>query len=86
MENFPEKILAAVFVTALMPGPTLNVTEVYNESCSAVLPELDNRVTYDNGPTNPPTTLILGPKYLATNVYQLRCEQEMKGCDSPEEL
>ncbi|KAK4740071.1 hypothetical protein R3W88_003768 [Solanum pinnatisectum] len=67
VETFPEKISSAVFVTALMPGPTLNESI----SCSAVLPELDNRVTYDNGPTSPPTTLILGWKLLASNLYQL---------------
>ncbi|KAF3667800.1 putative receptor protein kinase TMK1-like [Capsicum annuum] len=71
METFPEKISAAVFVTALMPSPPLNATIVYTESCDAVLPELDNRVTYDNGPENPPTTLVLGPKFMATNLYHL---------------
>lgn len=30
----------------------------------------DNRIIYDNGPTNPPTTYILGPKYMETDVYQ----------------
>ncbi|XP_049385509.1 methyl jasmonate esterase 1-like [Solanum stenotomum] len=71
METFPEKISSVVFVTALMPGPTLNASIVYTQSSSAVLPELDNRVTYDNGPTSPPTTLILGSKFLASNLYQL---------------
>ncbi|KAK4724706.1 hypothetical protein R3W88_027485 [Solanum pinnatisectum] len=71
MEIFPEKIPVAVFVTALMPGPTLNAATLYTQTFSAVIGQLDNRVTYDNGLTNPPTTLILGPKYLATNIYQL---------------
>ncbi|XP_059276610.1 methyl jasmonate esterase 1-like [Lycium ferocissimum] len=69
METFPEKIAVAVFVAALMPGPNLNATTLYFETFNAVIPQLDNRVTYDDGPTNPPTTLILGPKYLATNFY-----------------
>ncbi|XP_059314098.1 methyl jasmonate esterase 1-like [Lycium ferocissimum] len=69
METFPEKILVAVFVTALMPGPNINVTTVYTELLNAVS-QLDNRLIYDNGPTNPPTTLVIGPKYLATNIYQ----------------
>ncbi|CAN4107641.1 unnamed protein product [Withania somnifera] len=71
METFPEKISVAVFVAALMPGPTFNASTVYTETCNVILPELDNRVTYDNGPMNPPTTLILGPKFLAANVYHL---------------
>ncbi|PHT64392.1 Methylesterase 10 [Capsicum annuum] len=31
IETFPEKILVAVFVTALMPGPTLNASTVYTK-------------------------------------------------------
>ncbi|KAM2605318.1 hypothetical protein TB2_034135 [Malus domestica] len=32
---------------------------------------LDSRYTYDQGPSNPPTTLIFGPLYLVSRVYQL---------------
>ncbi|PHT41976.1 hypothetical protein CQW23_20830 [Capsicum baccatum] len=71
METFPEKISVAVFLSALMPGPSINVTTVYTMASSAVITQFDNRVTYDNGPENPPTTLILGPKFLATNFYQM---------------
>ncbi|XP_059314102.1 methyl jasmonate esterase 1-like [Lycium ferocissimum] len=78
MESFPEKTSTAVFVTALMPGPTLSATTLYIESFSGVLSQLDNRVTYDNGPTNPPTTFILGPKYLATYLYQRSPIQDLE--------
>ncbi|XP_055814773.1 methyl jasmonate esterase 1-like [Solanum dulcamara] len=73
MESFPEKISVAVFVTAHMPGPTLNVTSLFNKLnyFSRRVSQLDNRVTYDNGPTNPPTTFIFGTKYLARKTYQL---------------
>ncbi|CAN4107636.1 unnamed protein product [Withania somnifera] len=69
METFPEKISVAIFVTGLMPGPNINVTTVYTELLKSVS-QPDNLVIYDNGPTNPPTTFILGPKYTATNIYQ----------------
>ncbi|KAK4740084.1 hypothetical protein R3W88_003781 [Solanum pinnatisectum] len=71
MESFPEKVSVAVFVTALMPGQTLNAATIYTEllAFTGVLSALANRVTYDNGPTNPPTTLSYGPKYLATKFY-----------------
>jgi len=36
---------------------------------SGALTLLDNRVAYDNGPTNPPTTFSYGPKYLAVKLY-----------------
>ncbi|KAF3630207.1 methyl jasmonate esterase 1-like [Capsicum chacoense] len=77
METFPEKISVAVFLSALMPGPSINVTTVYTMASSAVITQFDNRVTYDNGPENPPTTLILGPKFLATNFYQMSPIQDL---------
>ncbi|XP_049350438.1 methyl jasmonate esterase 1-like [Solanum verrucosum] len=71
METFPQKISVAVFLSALMPGPILNVTDIYTKALNATIVQLDNRVAYDNGPTNPPATLILGLNYLAASVYQL---------------
>ncbi|XP_006346489.2 polyneuridine-aldehyde esterase-like [Solanum tuberosum] len=71
METFPDKISAAVFLSGLMPGPNINATTVYTKAINAVITQLGTRVTYDNGPTNPPTTVILGPKYLGTYIYQL---------------
>ena len=43
MENFPEKISVAVFVTASMPGPTLNIStlaEVLDTYCYFLLGNL----------------------------------------------
>ncbi|XP_055815779.1 methyl jasmonate esterase 1-like [Solanum dulcamara] len=71
METFPEKISVAVFLSGVMPGPNINASTLYTQTLNAVITHLDNRVTYDHGPTNPPTSLILGPKYLATNIYHL---------------
>ncbi|CAN4107638.1 unnamed protein product [Withania somnifera] len=70
MERFPEKISVAIFVTALMPGPTLDAATIFNETSSEAI-QLDNRLTFDNGAANPPTTFIFGPKYLASFVYPL---------------
>ncbi|XP_059314101.1 methyl jasmonate esterase 1-like [Lycium ferocissimum] len=72
MESFPEKISVAVFVTALMPGPTLNATTIFTDMPSrGAISAPDNRITYDNGPTNPPTTFSFGLEYLASYLYQL---------------
>ncbi|XP_060169306.1 methyl jasmonate esterase 1-like [Lycium barbarum] len=71
MESFPENILVSIFVIAGMPGPTLNATTIYSKGNRLLASQLDNRVTYDNGPNNPPTTFNFGPKYLASNLYQL---------------
>ncbi|KAM3341143.1 methyl jasmonate esterase 1-like [Capsicum galapagoense] len=70
MEIFPEKISVAVFVAALMPGLILDAATIFNESSSVAF-ILDNRVTFDNGPTNPPTTISFGPKFLASYDYPL---------------
>ncbi|OIT06035.1 salicylic acid-binding protein 2 [Nicotiana attenuata] len=71
METFPKKISAAVFVTAAMPSPTLNISTLMKELLRKQNPQLDNHYTYDNGPNNPPTTFNFGQKHLATYVYQL---------------
>ncbi|KAF3630203.1 hypothetical protein P3S67_019913 [Capsicum chacoense] len=70
MEIFPEKISVAVFVAALMPGLILDAATIYNETSSGTF-ILDNLITFDNGPTNPPTTVSFGPKFLASYIYPL---------------
>ncbi|KAA8536157.1 hypothetical protein F0562_028635 [Nyssa sinensis] len=77
METFPEKISVAVFVTALMPGPTLNISTLNQKALSREESQLDNRYTYDDGPNNPPTTFIFGPMFLAAKVYQLSPTQDL---------
>ena len=32
---------------------------------------MDTQYTFDNGPINPPTSLVFGPEYLAAKLYQL---------------
>ncbi|KAK4848142.1 hypothetical protein QYF36_009765 [Acer negundo] len=76
MERFPSKISVAVFVTAGMPGPDLNISTLNQESFRRQGSMLDSKYTYDNGPNNPPTTITLGPLYLASNVYQLSPTQD----------
>ncbi|KAJ4830101.1 hypothetical protein Tsubulata_017788 [Turnera subulata] len=71
MEKFPDKVSVAVFATALMPGPALNISALYQESLRTIDSMLDSRYAYDDGPNNPPTTLIFGPIFLASKVYQL---------------
>ncbi|KAI4376008.1 hypothetical protein MLD38_013809 [Melastoma candidum] len=71
MELFPEKIAAAVFVTAIMPGPTLNASTVNQKALASSGGALDSTFSYNNGPDNPPTSLLLGPLLLATRFYQL---------------
>ncbi|KDP38249.1 hypothetical protein JCGZ_04892 [Jatropha curcas] len=69
MELFPEKIYAAVFLTAIMPGPSLNLSTITQESERRVGDQLDNRYTRGDG--NTPATLTLGPMFLKSRMYQL---------------
>ncbi|KAK8509025.1 hypothetical protein V6N13_130770 [Hibiscus sabdariffa] len=71
MERFPEKISVAVFVTATMPGPTLNVSVLLQKALSDQDAQIDNRFTYDDGASSPPTTFAFGPMFLCSKVYQL---------------
>ncbi|KAL4383264.1 hypothetical protein GQ457_15G013780 [Hibiscus cannabinus] len=89
MEMFPEKISVAVFVTASMPGPTLNVsvllcwildykTGQFKKSLFDVCNyQMDNRFTYDDGASSPPTTFTFGPMFLCSKVYQLSPPEEL---------
>ncbi|XP_052191761.1 methyl jasmonate esterase 1-like [Diospyros lotus] len=71
MENFPHKISLAVFVTAMMPGPTLNISTLLQESLKRRESTLDSRFIYGDGPNRPATGFVFGPLYLAEKVYQL---------------
>ncbi|PHT64391.1 hypothetical protein T459_31742 [Capsicum annuum] len=55
---------------------TFPETTIYTEFVNSAS-QPDNRVIYDNGPTNPPTTFIIGPKYLETNLYQRSPSQDL---------
>ncbi|BFG38966.1 hypothetical protein CerSpe_252400 [Prunus speciosa] len=76
MERFPEKIAAAVYVTAFMSGPTLNYSTILTE-VNKRLDYLDTQYRYDNGTNNPPTSFLFGPKALALKIYQLSPAQDI---------
>ncbi|XP_015944418.1 methyl jasmonate esterase 1-like [Arachis duranensis] len=76
MEHFPHKISVAVFVTAFMPGPTANISAMYQMAFSNSGSLLDNHYTYDEGRNKPATTFAFGPHYLASRLYQLSSKQD----------
>ncbi|XP_052195916.1 salicylic acid-binding protein 2-like isoform X2 [Diospyros lotus] len=78
MERFPEKISAAVFVTALMPSykePPATLLQQLFKRTTWVESLLDSRLEFDGGLENPPTSAIFGPEYMATYLYQ-HCQPE----------
>ncbi|KAJ9170761.1 hypothetical protein P3X46_018841 [Hevea brasiliensis] len=71
MENFPEKILVAVFVTAYMPNfihpPVTLVQEFFKRTPPESL--LDCQITFHQGPENLPISAAFGPQYLEAMMY-----------------
>nr|XP_023926575.1 polyneuridine-aldehyde esterase-like isoform X1 [Quercus suber]XP_023926576.1 polyneuridine-aldehyde esterase-like isoform X1 [Quercus suber] len=76
MEKFPEKISVAVYATALMPGPDLDFLALKEEISQRLDPLKDSQFTFDRGPNNAPTSLLLGYKSMATKLYQFSPPEE----------
>ncbi|KAE8699981.1 putative Methyl esterase 10 [Hibiscus syriacus] len=80
MESFPTKVSAAVYLTALMPNlhsPIATaVAEFFKRATGE--PKMDSELWFDDGPENPPTRALPGPKYIAANVYQLSPKEDIE--------
>ncbi|CAI0429579.1 unnamed protein product [Linum tenue] len=80
METFAEKVAVAVFVTAFM--------RANSSSWCRLLPS-KRRVfqatrfhgyrilSFHDGPENPPTSMLFGPKAMATKLYQLSPPEDL---------
>ncbi|WOL06741.1 hypothetical protein Cni_G15475 [Canna indica] len=77
MERFPEKISAAVFVTALMPSPTTSVTQIAEKFFEGHPLEayLDSEVEITDDLRS--FSITFGYKYLATKLYQLSPPEDL---------
>ncbi|KAJ6738987.1 ESTERASE PIR7A-RELATED [Salix koriyanagi] len=71
MERLPSKISAAVFLTALMPGPSLTISTLNQELGRRQHNLSDTHFTFGNGPNNSATSYTFGPKDLLLKLYQL---------------
>ncbi|XP_057770037.1 methyl jasmonate esterase 1-like [Salvia miltiorrhiza] len=70
MENFPHKISVAVFVTAMMPGPDVSLWALVAEYGKQMDSYIDSQFFFNNGHDKPPTSMVFGPNFLATQLYQ----------------
>ncbi|CAK7339432.1 unnamed protein product [Dovyalis caffra] len=77
MERFPEKISAAVFAAAVMPGPDLSFKAIAEKSSPTPISYMDTKYLFGNGPDNPPTALVLGPNYMASRFYHLSPPEDL---------
>ncbi|CAN0911261.1 Methyl jasmonate esterase 1 [Linum grandiflorum] len=78
MERFPDKVCVGVFVSATMPSPhpglpySALMQKVFNR-----IDYMDNQFSYDDGPDNPPTTVLLGRTAMSTKLYQLSPAEDL---------
>lgn len=77
MERFPEKISAAVFATAFMPGPDFSYNSIREEVDRQLDSFMDTQFTFANGQSNPPTSMLFGPDILSTRLYQLSPSEDL---------
>uniref|UniRef100_A0A2P2P5C8 (S)-hydroxynitrile lyase n=1 Tax=Rhizophora mucronata TaxID=61149 RepID=A0A2P2P5C8_RHIMU len=77
MERFPEKIVVAVFAPAWMPGPDLSLGALDEEFTRTMGSFMDSKMAYDDGPCNPPTSVLFGLDFLSTKVYQLSPPEDL---------
>ncbi|EEF40036.1 methyl jasmonate esterase 1 [Ricinus communis] len=77
MERFPEKVSAGVFATAFMPGPELSYFTLKEEFDRQFNSYMDMQYMFDNGPDNPPTSVLFGPNVLADKLYQLSPTEDL---------
>ncbi|KAK7286956.1 hypothetical protein RJT34_22333 [Clitoria ternatea] len=80
MEKFPEKISVAVFVTASAINENLTAQaafEEFAEMTTRMGSLMDTHYFFLDGPNKPPTALLLGPKAMTSNFYQLSPPEDL---------
>ncbi|XP_060189213.1 methylesterase 10-like [Lycium barbarum] len=77
MEAFPQKISAAIFISAYMPNhidpPAFLIQEYFRRTSMESL--MDCQFTFDKGMENKPTSAIFGSHYMQANLYT-HCQAE----------
>lgn len=77
MERFPEKISCAVFVSCFMPGPDLTLPTATQEYARRLESRMDCQYMFDHGPQSRPTSMIFGPKFISSKLYQLSPPEDL---------
>ncbi|XP_061358005.1 methyl jasmonate esterase 1-like [Gastrolobium bilobum] len=79
MERFPEKISVAVFVTAYVISANLTYPALLQEFQKKLIFAAEDKggFLYGHGPNKPPTARLTGPKFMATNMYQLSPPEDL---------
>ncbi|KAM4118010.1 hypothetical protein ACB094_02G168400 [Castanea mollissima] len=67
----------AFYATALMPGPDLDFLALNEQRSQRSDPPKDAQFTFDQGPNNPPTSMLFGYNIMATKLYQLSPPEDL---------
>ncbi|XP_021895096.1 salicylic acid-binding protein 2-like isoform X2 [Carica papaya] len=70
MEMFSYKISVAVFVNAIIPSFDLSLTTIMEECFRRVDDHMDIQYMFDDGNNKPPTSMLFGPNFLSSKLYQ----------------
>ncbi|KAL5061511.1 hypothetical protein RYX36_023248 [Vicia faba] len=71
MEKLPHKISVAVFVTAYVLSQNLTYPAILQEQARRNISSLDTQSFFFDGPNKPATARMVGPKFMASRMYQL---------------
>nr|GEV34099.1 hypothetical protein [Tanacetum cinerariifolium] len=80
MEKFPEKISLAVFLSAYMPDYVHKPSFVLNKSTESGSAKsfLDTQFSPYGSENESETSILFGPKFLASNLYQLCSKEDLE--------
>uniref|UniRef100_A0A5B6YY58 Putative salicylic acid-binding protein 2 n=1 Tax=Davidia involucrata TaxID=16924 RepID=A0A5B6YY58_DAVIN len=73
MDKYPEKVSVAVFLAAFLPDTAHKPSYVLDYFWESATAEswMDTQISTYGSPNEPLTSILLGPKFMATNLYQL---------------
>ncbi|CAK8560004.1 unnamed protein product [Lathyrus sativus] len=77
MEKFPHKVSVGVFVTAYVLSQNLTYPAIIQEEGRRITNLMDSKFFYFDGPDKPATARLVGPKFLATRLYQLSPPEDL---------
>ncbi|KEH17957.1 alpha/beta fold hydrolase [Medicago truncatula] len=77
MEKFPQKISVAVFVTAYVLSQNLSYPVVLQEQARRLSSLMDTKFFFFDGPNKPATARLVGPKFMASKMYQLSPSEDL---------
>ncbi|WJX91647.1 pheophorbidase [Trifolium repens] len=77
MEKFPHKISVAVFVTAYVLSQNLTYPAILQEQARRNGSSMDTKIFFFDGPNKPATARLVGPKFMASKMYQLSPPEDL---------